>query len=533
MGTGLKVTQEEGPASRPVKILHLEDSPADRALTAVLLADAGLVSEFTYAKSREEFESELRHGFDLIISDFSLPSYDGMSALVAARQIQPETPFIFLSGTIGEGRAVESLKNGATDYVIKDRRDRLVPAIERALREGRERVERKRLEEQLRQAQKMEAIGQLAGGVAHDFNNLLAVIQGNAEVATMVLDKSDRRTRELLTQITEASRRAANLTRQLLTFSRRQTVRLESVNLSYLIANLTKMLNRIIGEDIRSECRCEGKAFVWADAGMLEQVILNLVVNSRDAMPKGGHLEISTKDVRIDEASVPAHPAARAGEFVCLRVADTGTGIAPENMSRIFEPFFTTKEVGKGTGLGLATVYGIVNQHQGWVGVSSKLGEGTAFEVFLPTVPSPGTPAVCAPSESALKRGNETILLVEDDEAVRLMTRQILEGLGYRVVEAVSGREAIDMWLGIEGTIDLLLTDMIMPDGVNGRELAERLRKSVPDLKAIFVSGYSLSVIGGDTDFLKRPNNRFLQKPYEVRALADMIRSCLDVPKCG
>ena len=528
MGALSSNTNEETPAQRLTKILCLEDNPADRALIEALLSAEGIPCGFTYAKTRDEFESELKQSFDLIISDFSLPSYDGMSALAAARQTQPDTPFIFVSGTIGEGRALESLKNGATDYVLKDRRDRLVSAVQRALREGRERAERKRLEEQLRQAQKMEAIGQLAGGVAHDFNNLLAVIQGNAELSLMTVSETDARTREFLKQITEASHRAANLTRQLLAFSRKQTVRLETVNLKTLIANLTKMLNRIIGEDIRLHCHYEGESFVQADAGMMEQIIVNLVVNSRDAMPHGGRLQISIKNVCIDETFDPAHPEARSGDFACLNVTDTGSGIAPENMARIFEPFFTTKEVGKGTGLGLATVYGIVKQHNGWVSVSSEVGKGTTFEVLLPSAKSPKAATAGPSSESALRGGTEKILLVEDDEAVRIMTRKLLESYGYQIVEAASGRKALDLWPSLGSSIDLLLTDIVMPDGVNGRDLADQLRRFLPDLKVIFVSGYSLSVIGGDTDFLKRRNNYFLQKPFQARALMETIRHCLD-----
>ena len=530
MESAINKESHGGLAEQSISILCLEDNLLDRELTAAMVANAGIACAFTYAKTRAEVEAALGQKFDLIISDFSLPSYDGMSALAAARKAQPETPFIFLSGTIGEFRAVESLKNGATDYILKDRRERLVPAIERAIKEKREQSERRQLEEKLRQAQKMEAIGQLAGGVAHDFNNLLAVIQGNAELASMTVDKGDMRSHEFLTQIIEASRRAANLTRQLLAFSRQQHVRLETANLRDLIANLMKMLNRIIGEDIRLECQCEGRPCVRADVGMIEQVVLNLVVNSRDAMPSGGHLQISTRTVRVDEAFVAAHPEARTGEFVCLRVADTGAGIAPANLAKIFEPFFTTKEVGKGTGLGLATVYGIVNQHQGWVGVTSEIGKGTVFEIFLPALPVPEAPAQSPPSVSPIRGGGETILLVEDDDAVRLVTRQVLEGFGYRIVEAASGHKALDMWPKLEAPIHLLVTDMVMPDGVSGRQLVDQLRQSAPKLTAIFLSGYSFSAIGDDSDFLRRPNNHFIQKPYDTRTLADVIRKCLDAP---
>jgi two-component system cell cycle sensor histidine kinase/response regulator CckA len=515
-------------AAKPSRILCLEDNLNDRELLELTLLGEGMVCEFAYAQTQQEFESALgQAAFDLIISDFTLPAYSGMSALATARKLQAETPFIFVSGTIGEDRAIESLKNGATDYVLKDRRDRLVSAVQRALREGRERAERKKLEEQLRQAQKMEAIGQLAGGVAHDFNNLLAVIQGNAELALLGTGL-DGRTREFLTQITGASARAANLTRQLLAFGRKHAMRPETLNLNSLIGNLTKMLTRIIGEDVRLECQYNGQPFVQADAGMMEQVILNLVVNARDAMPQGGQLVIATKLIDIGETAVPSHPEARAGEFICLSVSDTGTGITPENLTHIFEPFFTTKEVGKGTGLGLATVYGIVKQHEGWVEVESRVGTGTTFEIFLPATRSPAVAPPTAPPETKRRGGTERIFLVEDDEAVRLMTRRTLESLGYQIVEAASGRKALTLWQAHAMEIDLLLTDIVMPDGIDGRRLAELLREEKPSLKVIFVSGYSLGAIGKDAEFLKRRNNYFLQKPYPAHVLIEAIRHCLD-----
>ena len=518
---------EKAEPSRTARILCLEDNQTDRELLESLLLEEGIASGLTFVTTRQGFESALEQGsFDLIISDYSLPGYDGMSALAAARKFQLETPFIFVSGTIGEDRAIESLKNGATDYVLKDRRDRLISAVQRALREGKERIERKKLEEQLRQAQKMEAIGQLAGGVAHDFNNLLAVIQGNAELAMMTVDKQQMR--EFIKQIIDASGRAANLTRQLLAFGRKHNMRLDNLNLREVIHHLTKMLNRIIGEDIHLHCDAEAPLFVHADVTMMEQILLNLVVNARDAMPQGGQLQIATRAVRFDAQALSAHPDARAGDFVCLTVSDTGTGIAPEHMAHIFEPFFTTKEVGKGTGLGLATVYGIVKQHQGWVGVKSQVGKGTTFEIFLPAIEPAGTGSKAKTPESSACGGNEQVLLVEDDEAVRVMTRLTLESLGYRVVEAVTGRKALEVWQHHEQHIGLLMTDIVMPDGMNGRQLAEQLRIERPGLKVLFVSGYSLNVISRDTDFFKRENNHFLQKPFTTKVLAESIRRCLD-----
>ncbi len=378
-------------SKKPVQILCLEDNDQDRELLEAVLTANGLVCDFVHAKTRMEFEVALvRRTYDLIISDFSLPAYDGMTALATVRKIDHETPFIFVSGTIGEERAIESLKSGATDYVLKDRRERLVAAVRRALGEANERAERRRLEEQLRQAQKMEAIGQLASGVAHDFNNLLATIQGNAELALTNADKLDDELRENLTEIAEASERAASLTRQLLTFSRKQAIQPKPVNLKDVINNLTKMLKRIIDKDVCLQYAHDGDTpFVHADVGMIEQGLLNLIVNARDAMPYGGDLMISTKKLRVGSKHVQASPEAREGEFVCLRVRDTGCGIPPQILTRIFEPFFTTKEIGKGTGLGLATVYGIVKQHRGWIRVSSQVTVGTVFRIFLPAIDPP------------------------------------------------------------------------------------------------------------------------------------------------
>jgi PAS domain S-box-containing protein len=385
--------------------------------------------------------------------------------------------------------------------------------------------ERKALEEQLRQSQKMAAVGQLAGGVAHEFNNMLAVIRGNAELVLMNEGQHTAETREGLTQVVEASERAANLTRQLLTFSRKHAMQAQPLLLNEVVANLTKMLNRAIRENINLQCHYEALLpYVQADPGMMEQVILNLVVNARDAMPEGGQLRVATEQLTLDEAQARVNPEARAGDFVCLSVSDTGTGIAPEVLPRIFEPFFTTKEIGKGTGLGLATVYGIVQQHQGWLEVSSQLGEGTTFKVFLPAIPTPVRLAAAA----EVRGGNETILLVEDEPALRLMTRRLLERKGYRIREAASGREALEVWQSHGEEVALLLTDIIIPGEMTGRDLAERLWGQRPGLKVIFTSGYSAEVLGANTDFIQRTRSHFLQKPCPSRALLETVRRCLD-----
>ena len=386
-----------------------------------------------------------------------------------------------------------------------------------------------RLEAQLRQAQKMEAVGQLAGGVAHDFNNLLAVIRGGAELVLMDAGPLSVEAVGCLNQIVRASESAANLTRQLLVFSRKQLMRAQPLGLNDLIRNLTKMLKRIIPENNHMECLyAEELPFSQIDPGMLEQVLLNLVVNARDAMPHGGQLQIATEKITFDETCADAHAEARPGEFVCLRVSDTGTGIAPEHLQRIFEPFFTTKEPGKGTGLGLATVYGIVKQHQGWVEVASRIGEGTTFKIFLPAISPPAEAVAALQAAQELRGGTETILLVEDDYSVRMITRRVLETFHYKVLEATCAREALEVSGQHAGEIALLLTDIVLPEAVTGRDLAERLRTLRLELKVIFMSGYSAEVVGKDTAFFQKAKSRFLHKPFSNDTLIRTVRQCLD-----
>lgn len=393
----------------------------------------------------------------------------------------------------------------------------------------RDMTERKELEELLRQSQKMEAIGRLAGGVAHDFNNLLAVIRANIELVLMETGQMSKRGAECLKQAAAATDKAANLTRQLLAFGRKQVLKPQALNLNEVITNLNKMMQRLIREDIELRCECAAHLpFVHADGGMLEQVLVNLIVNARDAMPNGGQLVLTTETVHLEASYAQSHPEARPGEFVALNVRDTGTGIPPENLPRIFEPFFTTKELGKGTGLGLATVYGIVKQHQGWIEVTSQPGAGTTFRVLLPTISSPTAAPGETPPAPGLRGGTETILLVEDEQTVRVSMGRLLERFGYRIHEAASGREALELWEAHRSSIHLLLTDVVMPRGVNGRELAEKLRAERPELKVIFMSGYNGEALGRDTTYLRRTRSRLVQKPCSCQDLVQTVRHCLD-----
>jgi len=391
---------------------------------------------------------------------------------------------------------------------------------------GSDTTERLDLEAQLRHAQKLESIGQLAAGVAHDFNNILTIIQGHSD-RLLAQCAGEERITEPLRQVSAAANRASSLTRQLLMFSRKQVMQPRVLDLNGVLGNMGKMLHRLLGEDIAVELKCaEGTLAIEADAGMIEQIIMNLAVNSRDAMPKGGQLLITTTTGEADDSYVKAHPEARSGRFVCLSVKDTGCGMDEQTQGRIFEPFYTTKEVGKGTGLGLATVYGIVKQHQGWIEVTSAVGAGTTFQVFLPrSAKAPEIIAEHAAAPAIVPGRKETILLVEDEPMLRELAKIILSDYEYQVLEASTGAEALRVWEAHHGQVDLLLTDMVMPEGMNGRELADKLKLRKPALKIIYTSGYSAEVMGAES---VQRNIRFLQKPYPPPQLAQAVRECLD-----
>ncbi|HLX94222.1 MAG TPA: ATP-binding protein [Verrucomicrobiae bacterium] len=388
-------------------------------------------------------------------------------------------------------------------------------------------TDRLNLEEQLRQSQKMESVGQLAAGVAHDFNNMLTIIQGHSS-ALLAKPTLPSGTLDPLQAIYFAAERAAGLTRQLLMFSRKNVIQSDLLDLREVVGNMSKMLERLLGETIQLEFRPPFELpAMEGDMGMIEQVIMNLSVNARDAMPQGGQLTISLDTVTIDSDYAKAHADARAGQFIRLCVTDTGIGMDAVTLHRIFEPFFTTKEVGKGTGLGLATAYGIVKQHEGWIEVSSEPGKGSTFDVFFPASDKiiPSKKAKSVPVNVAAG-GSETILIVEDEPVLREMARDILSEYGYRIFEACSGREALATWQRKMNEIDLLLTDMVMPEGVSGAELAKQLRVKHPHLKVIFTSGYTTTEV--KTDLLVKMNARFLQKPYTQVDLAKTVRECLD-----
>jgi two-component system, cell cycle sensor histidine kinase and response regulator CckA len=430
----------------------------------------------------------------------------------------------------GEGRRVQYRmrhKDGSW-HVIESGASAILDAqnkVEKLVIVNRDVSEQRQLEEKFRQAQKMEAVGRLSGGVAHDFNNLLGVIIGYAEFLQESLD-AENTLRGSVDEILKAGKRAASLTRQLLAFSRQQVLDPKVLDLNGVVSDMEKMLRRMIGEDIElSTVLGPELGRLKADQGQLEQVLMNLVVNARDAMPQGGKLIIETENMVMDEAFVRRYPyPVQPGPYVCLTVTDSGIGMDAETKARAFEPFFTTKEKGKGTGLGLSTVYGVVKQSGGYIDIYSSLGAGTTFKIYLPRVDE--AIKADAPSRPATSfTGDETILLAEDETSLRTLTRNTLELCGYNVIEAKDGVEALELSDRHQGTIDLLLTDMVMP-GMGGRALAQELTRRRPEIRLAYMSGYTGQTVGsqGPID----PGSVFLLKPFTRELLTRKIREALD-----
>jgi PAS domain S-box-containing protein len=383
----------------------------------------------------------------------------------------------------------------------------------------------KQAEKALRQAVKMESVGRLAGGIAHDFNNLLTGISGYATLALKQMQESSQPYKDV-THIGELADRAANLVRQLLTFSRHQRIVPRVLDLNALVANLMNMLPRIIGEDVALEfIPAEDLAAVRADAGQIEQVLMNLAVNARDAMPQGGRLTFETANVVLSGRYAATHGEVTPGPYAMVAVSDTGCGMDRETLAHAFEPFFTTKEVGKGTGLGLPTAYGIVEQHGGCIWAYSELGQGTTVKVYLPSVEADGAAGKLKEAPATERPGTERVLLVEDEDAVRAVAQRALEQMGYTVVAASCPEEAEALFARMEGRIDVLLTDVVMP-GCNGTELYRRLARQAPQLKVVYMSGYADSRISGDE--FEGKGIRFIQKPFDPRDLTRQVRELLD-----
>jgi signal transduction histidine kinase len=514
----------------PLHILHLEDNASDAELVRVALQSEDITCEIERVDTRGDFTAKLTQGgFDIILSDFALPAFDGASALEFAQKQCRDVPFIFVSGTIGEELAIDSLKSGATDYVLKDRLSRLAPAVHRAMQVVEDHAECKRLEAQFIEAQKMEVIGQLAGGVAHDFNNILAIILGCSELIASKLP-ADSPLQKYTEEIRHASEHAAGLTRQLLVFSRKQTVQPVVLDLNDVLKDLDKMLRRLIDENIEMTI-VPGKQVgrVKADPGYVGQVLMNLVVNARDAMPNGGKLTIATNNVTMDESH--AHTGTIPGDYVMLSVSDTGTGMTEEVKAHLFEAFFTTKPKGKGTGLGLATCQTIVQQSGGHISVSSEIGKGATFQIYFPRVEQPLAVTTKPIQMGPVARGTETLLVVEDEPALRHLAVSVLGAQGYKVLPASNGQDGLRVAREHKGSpIRLVVTDIIMPQ-MSGKVMVEWLKATYPEMKVLYTSGYTddgLAQYG-----VLEPGVEFLPKPYTPSGLASKVRELLDDGSVG
>ena len=654
---------------RTLRVLNVEDSERDMALLTLHLSRAGYEISAERVETREAMRAALEsREWDVILCDYSMPQFDALQAVALRNEMGLDIPLIIISGTVGEEIAVEVMRAGAQDYLMKDNLMRLAPAIERELHEtanrrarrqaeeekaqliseieqqrrrlnnivasvpgivwevssrpdstdqqvefvsdyietmlgysaeewlstpalwksivhpaDQERVtrevaeifasgassgrqefrwvarngreywgeshvaiisdpdgkplgmrgvtidisERKLLEEQFRQAQKMEAVGQLAGGIAHDFNNLLTAISGYSQLALRALGAEDP-LRRYIEEVKKAGDRAAALTRQLLAFSRKQVLQPKVLDLNFIVLDLEKMLRRLIGENIElSTVLNPDLGSIKIDPGQMEQVIMNLVVNARDAMPEGGKLLIETENVYLSDNYTKQHIGVSPGPYVMLAISDTGMGMEEETQEHIFEPFFTTKELGKGTGLGLSTVYGIIKQSEGSIWVYSEVGEGTTFKIYLPRVDEGAQHYTKSLETDANLHGSETILLAEDEEIVRNLAREVLESYGYHVLEAANGGSALLICEQYKETIHLLLTDVIMPE-MSGHTLVERLAGLRPQMKVLYMSGYTDS--GMAQRGVMAEGAHFIQKPFSPRDLMRKIREVLNEP---
>jgi PAS domain S-box-containing protein len=645
--------------TRPIRVLHLEDNPRDAEIIGSRLDVDALPCDIELTSTQEAFDAALaRERFDLILCDYNLPGYDGLTALKRAKEIHPDVPVIIISGTVGEDDAVKCLHSGATDYLLKQRLERLGSAVRRAIEEADERrrralaeealqqreqrlssiydtvadalfyiqverdggyrfvsvnrafvsstgvdydrvvgkrvesviparslgtalehyrravtekrvvswehtveypkgavigevsvapvfddagrcthlvgsmrdvTEHRQLEAQFRQAQKMESVGQLAGGIAHDFNNLLTVINGTAELVMAQVKEGDRRIEEDLQEIRRAGERAAALTRQLLAFSRKQILQPQIVNLNAIVEETGNLLRRLLGEDVDLTLTASPQpATIRADRGQIEQVIANLAVNARDAMPRGGKLTIATNHAEIDDRfGRQVGFAVTAGRYVALAVSDTGTGMDDATRRQIFEPFFTTKGPGKGTGLGLSTVYGIVKQSDGFITVESQPGHGSCFTVYLPYSADAPRGRRELPS-MAPATGSETVLVVEDVSELRRLITRTLQKAGYTVLTAAEGEEALRVLEQHGEPVHLMVTDLVMP-GMSGRDLAERVERTRPHMKVLYMSGYTDDVVVRHG--IVEQGVRFVSKPFATAELLRTVREVLDAPR--
>jgi two-component system, cell cycle sensor histidine kinase and response regulator CckA len=639
------------PAAEPVRLLVVDDNVADLELCLHELKKLGMEFSAEVASTREGFVDKIRsHSFDVVVSDFRMKDWTGLDALEEVHRHSPLTPVILLTGTLGDERAVDCIKQGITDYVLKEQITRLPLAIRRAQDERRLRLAQTRalealrdsearyrslvnnatfgmygvvpgghilyanpalagmlgyesssevlalgniekvfrdrevstrlekecslrrnvdftaewvrrdgkiitvrlsgrrtqspaegtfwlemiaedvterivLEKQLLQAQKFEAIGQLAGGIAHDFNNMIGAILGWADIGLDETDGGSRLHRHF-EKVRHQAERAASLTRQLLAFARRQILEPRNIDLNQSVTETLSLLEKVIGGDIEMKISLAADlAVVRADPTQVEQVIMNLCINARDAMPHGGIIHVQTSNATFDEAYCATQPFARPGAYSLLAVSDNGIGMDAATLDRIFEPFFTTKGLGKGTGLGLATVYGIVRQHGGFIHVYSEPGHGSTFRIYLPAGSQPCDSPVIVEDAGPVHGGREVILVAEDHEGLRELARETLSNLGYHVLIAADGDQALREFQGHSSEVELLLLDVVLPK-MSGPEVYAQITQSVPRIPVIFATGYSADLALPDQ--LRRDGLAVLQKPYSPRALGRKVREVLN-----
>jgi two-component system, cell cycle sensor histidine kinase and response regulator CckA len=509
--------------SRPLRVLFIGENGADAV--AAELRIGGFEPAFQTVTDCSQLRDALRAPLDIVISDFRMAACSALQALRTIQECAVDLPLIVVSGRIKDADVLAVLKAGAADYLTRSNLRRLNAAVERELHSVRIRRDRTRLEEQFRQAQKMDAVGRLAGGVAHDFNNLLTVITGYSDLLLAGADLNPKH-RVALEQIRRSAERGGALTNQLLTFSRPQALEARTVRINELVMQMEKMLRRLIGEDIELVViPAASEDAVEADPGRLEQVIMNLVVNARDAMPEGGKLTIETGSMHLGESFTAQQFGVEPGRYVVIAIADTGSGMDNDTQSHLFEPFFTTKRAGRGTGLGLATAYGIIRQSHGAIRFESELGTGTAASIYLPLVEDRKRIASEALAPRIAPTGAETILLVEDEARVRKLIVDVLMAHGYKVVEATRGEEAIRLCAARQGSIDLAIIDVVMP-GMSGPDLARQIAPMCPGMSLLYISGYTDEAVLHHG--IPQSGVEFLQKPFLPDALLRKVREVLD-----
>lgn len=508
-----------------VRLLLIEDNEDDALLVVRNLRSGGLTVDYERVETAEAMSTALSaRPPDIVISDNTMPAFDAASALRLLRDRQLDVPFIVVSGQIGEETAVALMRAGAHDFVLKDSLARLLPAVGRELREAGERQEKRRLERELHQVERLDSLGQLAGGIAHDFNNLLGVISGSAEFLLELLGPAHAG-RADVQNIDDAARMAAALTRQLLIFSRLQPSQPEVLDVGSVVAGTERLLRRTIGADIEFIVQTQPDLEqVTIDRSRLEQIILNLVVNARAAMPDGGRLTISAAAADHHDTSW-RDPDSPHGRFVRLSVDDTGIGMSPEVMEQAFQPFFTTKDPGQGTGLGLATAYGAVREAGGTISLESEPGKGTRVNIYLPSVPRPAVPvpAACSAEAGHSSKG-EHILVVDDNEALRAISKRILIRAGYRVTEASTRDDAVRLGSDADLELDMVLADVVMP-GLTAYEMIDAIRAHRPEISVALMSGHADPVRVGR---LLTDDIPIIAKPFDTATLLREVRTAID-----